>query len=90
MKIKFPKLAKLLLLLIASFFAIYLAWYFLIMRDDLEYLFVWRHAFPGGPHYPPTIIIGRTIICFVPLWLIILMITWVVKNRRGERRAVGA
>ena len=77
-------------LLPVSFILLYVAWYFIVMRDDLEYFLVFKNAFSSGPDYLPSIIVGLTIMSFFALWLItgIVMIIWVLKGRR--RRAASA
>lgn len=92
MKAKFAKFLKLLPRIVASFFAIYLAAYFLVMRTDTRFLFVWSNL-ENGPHYPPAFITGITIVLFAGVWLIVLVaatFAWFLRRRRGGRRAVGA
>jgi 4-amino-4-deoxy-L-arabinose transferase-like glycosyltransferase len=82
-----PKPAKILLLMAGSFLAIHLAWYFAIMRNDLKYLFVWRHALSIGPDYAPSMIMWATILSFIAVWLVVLAIALFMKRRR--RHAAG-
>ncbi|HWY41184.1 MAG TPA: hypothetical protein VNX27_10355 [Chthoniobacterales bacterium] len=69
MKFNLPKAAKILLLLVVSFFATHVVCYFVVMRDDLKYFLVFKHALRSGPDYAPSIIVGLTIMSFVVLWV---------------------
>ena len=82
MQINLPKAAKILLLLVVSFFATYIVCYFVVMRDGLKYFFVFKHALRSGPDYAPSIIVGLTIISFVVLWVVILAMIGILKRRR--------
>jgi hypothetical protein len=70
-----------------SLFLLYIEWYFIAMRDDLKYFFVFKHALNSGPDYAPSIIVGLSIMSFVALWLIVVIVTtsaWAVKRRGRE------
>ena len=82
----FRRVAIVIFLLAFTFVAIYLAWYFVIMRDDFEYLFVWSHAFSSAPDYPPSIIMMLTIVSFAVLWLTILAVSAIVRIRKRRQR----
>jgi hypothetical protein len=63
----------------------YCACYFAVMRGDLQYLFVFKHALSSGPDYAPSIIVGLTIITFLIIWFlsgIASGIIWFVKRER--------
>ena len=87
------KTVRVAFLLPVSLLVVYLGWYFAVMRGDLEYLFVLKHALTSGPHYAPSIIVGGTIWSFIILWLIVLVwsvAVWIVKRLREKRRTVDA
>jgi len=86
LKINLPKAARILLLLAVSFFAIYIVCYFIVMRDNSDYFFVFKHVLHSGPDYAPSIIVGLTIISFVALWvttLAVWVIIWIRRRRHG-------
>jgi threonine/homoserine/homoserine lactone efflux protein len=76
------RVTKILFLLPLTLVATYIACYFIVMREDLKYFFVFRHALNSGPDYAPSIIVGLTIICFVALWLIVFVVSAIIRVRK--------